>query len=194
MVHVTILRMLQPRAIHQFTPGSLIVSDKYLQEGMSEAAPAPAPVDAVPEAVDGSKAAEGESSTAPPTEAETEAALIETMKELFAAGKEMEKEVKESEEMGLAPGRTLRMRRKSKDLELQATALMAGKLEAVFKAVDTDGSGFLDADELKVAFEKAGLPASDTQIKQSIKALDTNNDGKIDLEEFKAIAWKNNVS
>ena len=68
---------------------------------------------------------------------------------------------------------------------------MASKLDAVFKAVDTDNSGFLDPSELKVAFEKAGLPASDEQIKASIKALDTNNDGKIDLDEFKAIAWKN---
>ena len=86
--------------------------------------------------------------------------------------------------MGLAPGRTLRLRRKSKDLEAQATAIMADKLEAVFKAVDADGNGYLEPDELKVAFEKAGLPASDDQIKQSIKALDTNNDGKIDLEEY----------
>ena len=99
-----------------------------------------------------------------------------------------------SAEMGLAPGRTLRLRRKSKDLEAKATELMAGKLEAVFKAVDADGNGYLEPAELKIAFEKAGLPASDEQIKQSIKALDTNNDGKIDLEEFKAIAWKNNTS
>jgi len=115
------------------------------------------------------------------------------MKNLFEAGKEMEKEVQESVEMGLAPGRTLRMRRKSKDLQDQATTLMAGKLEAVFKAVDTDGSGFLDPDELKVAFEKAGLPATDAQIKSSMKIMDSNNDGKIDLEEFKNIAWLNNT-
>merc|ERR1719473_2678521 len=106
----------------------------------------------------------------------------------------METEIKESAEMGLAPGRTLGLRRKSKDLEAQATALMAGKLETVFKTVDADGNGYLEPAELKVAFERAGLPASDEQIKQSIKALDTNNDGKIDMEEFKAIAWKNNTS
>jgi Ca2+-binding EF-hand superfamily protein len=71
---------------------------------------------------------------------------------------------------------------------------MGAKLEEVFKLFDTDGSGSLDASELKAAFAAAGRPADDETIRKSIAALDENNDGVISLDEFKAIAWKNATS
>ena len=86
------------------------------------------------------------------------------------------------------------MRRKSKELEDKANKLMGPKLEEIFSAVDADGNGYLEPNELKAAFEKAGLPADDAQIKAAIKSLDTNNDGKIDREEFKVLAWKCNTA
>ena len=58
---------------------------------------------------------------------------------------------------------------------------------------DTDGSGTLDASELKAAFRAAGRPCTDASIRKCMALLDTNNDGVIDLEEFKAIAWHNEV-
>jgi hypothetical protein len=64
-------------------------------------------------------------------------------------------------------------------------------LAAAFKRFDTDGNGFLDAAELKAAFEAAGQPASDETIKHSFSLLDSNGDGKVSLDEFRAMADQN---
>ena len=55
---------------------------------------------------------------------------------------------------------------------------------ALFKLIDTDGSGSLDSGKLEAALGKFGLgPEISAQV---MEALDTNKDGVIDEEEFKA--------
>merc|ERR1719305_2077870 len=81
-----------------------------------------------------------------------------------------------------------RGRRKSKDLEEQAMALLGPQLEKIFGMIDVSGDGQLDPGELKQAFELAGKPKSDAEIEQAIKELDEDGDGLINLEEFKKIA------
>ena len=90
----------------------------------------------------------------------------------------------------MAERRAPRLRRKSKDLSEEFGKLMAPKLEEVFKQMDTDGSGTLDAEELQRAFAAVGRPSDPETIQNAIKSLDTDGDGLISLEEFKAIAWK----
>ena len=57
----------------------------------------------------------------------------------------------------------------------------------VFKRYDTDGSGYLDADELRLALRSAGVDAAPADCKQLIKDTDTDGDGTIDFKEFKTI-------
>ena len=63
---------------------------------------------------------------------------------------------------------------------------------AEFKALDTDGDGFLFFHEIQKAIEKQrGFPLTDNEmitLKNCFKAADLNNDDKISPEEF--IAWK----
>ena len=56
-------------------------------------------------------------------------------------------------------GEATRIRRKSRDLAEEFQKLMGPKLEAVFKEMDEDGSGNLDASELEKAFAAAGRPS-----------------------------------
>ena len=118
------------------------------------------------------------------------AEAIAAIEKLITAGKEATRDAKESSEVGLAPGRTLRLRRKSKDLEAQCMELLGSKLEKAFKTFDLDGNGTLEQGELKAAFEAAGRPATEETIAKAVKELDTDGDGVISLDEFKAIAWK----
>lgn len=122
----------------------------------------------------------------------------EIIDKVISMGFQMEKKIKENTEETSMPGelgrmaerRAPRLRRKSKDLAEEFDKLMAPKLEAVFKKIDADGSGTLDANELQEAFAAVGRPSDPETIQNAIKSLDTDGDGVISLDEFKALAWK----
>ena len=142
-------------------------------------------------AVDGAPAKEdpGAAVGAVDEEAEENARVLEAIEKLIEQGAAAAKDVKEAAEAGLAPGRGLRLRKKSKELQTQAMQLLEPILERVFKQFDADGNGTLEEHELKAAFEAAGRPATDEKIKKAIKKLDTDGDGKISFDEFKALAY-----
>jgi Ca2+-binding EF-hand superfamily protein len=61
---------------------------------------------------------------------------------------------------------------------------LRGKTEAVFRDIDTDGSGTIDLDELKSAVEKFGLELSDEAIGSMMSEADSDENGSIDVDEF----------
>ncbi len=67
-------------------------------------------------------------------------------------------------------------------------ALMGPTLDAAFKACDADGSGALDRQELRLAFEKAGTPYDEATITSTMQRLDANGDGLVDRDEFRQLA------
>ena len=64
------------------------------------------------------------------------------------------------------------------------------KLQAAFNAFDTDGSGKIGIDELKVMLEKNDRLAEDSEWHEVIKEADMNGDGEIDFFEFKDLMMK----
>ena len=58
----------------------------------------------------------------------------------------------------------------------------AGRLEEAFACLDTDGSHYLETEEVAKA-----LGESDANAQDILKRFDANGDGKIDLSEFKAM-------
>lgn len=64
------------------------------------------------------------------------------------------------------------------------------KLEAAFRAFDTDNNGYITADELKRILGDKGSTLSDDAWNQVIKEVDANGDGKISLKEFKDMMLK----
>jgi Ca2+-binding EF-hand superfamily protein len=58
-------------------------------------------------------------------------------------------------------------------------------LRQMFDAIDTDGSGSIDAKELKAIVEKCeGCDASDEAIQKEMAVMDINGDGKITFDEM----------
>ena len=158
------------QTVHTHTPMSAAAATPISPDATSTGAPTPPAADDVAEIID----------------------------KVISMGFQMEKKMKECDEEASMPGelgrmaerRAPRLRRKSKDLSEEFGKLMAPKLEEVFKQMDTDGSGTLDAEELQRAFAAVGRPSDPETIQNAIKSLDTDGDGLISLEEFKAIAWK----
>eukprot|EP00293_Proteomonas_sulcata_P005372 CAMPEP_0184322772 /NCGR_PEP_ID=MMETSP1049-20130417/126496_1 /TAXON_ID=77928 /ORGANISM="Proteomonas sulcata, Strain CCMP704" /LENGTH=94 /DNA_ID=CAMNT_0026644023 /DNA_START=141 /DNA_END=423 /DNA_ORIENTATION=- len=61
-------------------------------------------------------------------------------------------------------------------------------LKASFEKFDTDGSGYLDADELRVALrETRGCDVSLDEVTDLINSVDCVGDGVISYEEFLAL-------
>ena len=58
------------------------------------------------------------------------------------------------------------------------------RAKIIFDAIDVDGSGKLEVEELKSLLRVWGVPPRDAQL--SIQQHDTDGDGKIDLQEFTA--------
>merc|ERR1712222_207524 len=56
-----------------------------------------------------------------------------------------------------------------------------------FDAIDTDGSGELDEDEMRALFESMGRPVSKRIIANLMRLSDIDGNGTIDFEEFSAI-------
>ncbi|KAH0723455.1 hypothetical protein KY285_006557 [Solanum tuberosum] len=57
-------------------------------------------------------------------------------------------------------------------------------LKEMFKMIDTDDSGHITLDELKVGLKQFGADLSETEIRDLMKAADVDNSGTIDYGEF----------
>mmetsp|Transcript_9211 Transcript_9211/g.18770 ORF Transcript_9211/g.18770 Transcript_9211/m.18770 type:complete len:418 (-) Transcript_9211:293-1546(-) len=64
------------------------------------------------------------------------------------------------------------------------------RLKKTFESFDLDGSGQIDAKELKAMAESLGISATITGAKHLIKSVDTSGDGEIDWSEFCEIVSK----
>ena len=62
-------------------------------------------------------------------------------------------------------------------------------LRKLFAALDTDGSGYITADDLRKLIDEAGFgdDVSDDEIKELINRVDTAGDGRVSFEEFLAV-------
>jgi calcium-dependent protein kinase len=63
------------------------------------------------------------------------------------------------------------------------------KIRSTFNSIDTDSSGNISIEELKLALEKYGI---DEDLEQLMRDLDYNKDGEINFSEFVAatIDWQ----
>ena len=61
------------------------------------------------------------------------------------------------------------------------------ELEEAFNAIDADGGGSIEMDELAGCFKQYGEKVSQEELDGIIKIVDADGDGAIDLDEFKAI-------
>ncbi|GMI84809.1 calcium dependent protein kinase 1 [Hibiscus trionum] len=59
-------------------------------------------------------------------------------------------------------------------------------LKEMFKMIDTDGSGQITYDELKVGLKNFGANLAESEFRALMQAADINNSGTIDYEEFVA--------
>ena len=59
-------------------------------------------------------------------------------------------------------------------------------IEDIFKALDDDGSGSIDASELEKEMKRRGMKYNSSDLKKIMAAVDVNGDGQISLEEFKS--------
>ena len=60
----------------------------------------------------------------------------------------------------------------------------AKSLTEAFLMIDTNRSGFCDAEELRAVFERASIAMSAVEVRALVDAYDSNGDGKIDLKEL----------
>lgn len=64
--------------------------------------------------------------------------------------------------------------------------MLQADAEDTFMAIDTDGSGFIELDELWDDLELRGFDLTREQVEEIFASLDVNGDGKISMAEFKA--------
>ena len=60
------------------------------------------------------------------------------------------------------------------------------EMKKFFDEVDTDGSGQVDASELKNIMAAMGVTLTDEECNAKLARIDKSGDGKISFEEFKA--------
>ncbi|KAL3815540.1 hypothetical protein ACHAXA_004185 [Cyclostephanos tholiformis] len=61
------------------------------------------------------------------------------------------------------------------------------QIYSVFGEMDNDGSGTIDADELKEALEKMGIRVTTSHVLAMMAVVDVNGDGQVDHDEFYAM-------
>jgi len=61
------------------------------------------------------------------------------------------------------------------------------QIDRIFRTIDTDDSGTMDADELKVALNEMGMKLSDQCVANMLKVVDENGDGVVDIMEFRTL-------
>ena len=63
-------------------------------------------------------------------------------------------------------------------------------LASAFAVFDQDGSGMVDADELKSVMRELGEQVDEEDIKRVLKSMDVDGDGTINYHEFSAVVTK----
>jgi Ca2+-binding EF-hand superfamily protein len=58
------------------------------------------------------------------------------------------------------------------------------EIKEAFDAIDSDHSGFIDVEELKIAMQALGLDNRKDETSRIVEDMDKNKDGKISFEEF----------
>eukprot|EP00574_Skeletonema_japonicum_P003658 CAMPEP_0201716630 /NCGR_PEP_ID=MMETSP0593-20130828/2563_1 /ASSEMBLY_ACC=CAM_ASM_000672 /TAXON_ID=267983 /ORGANISM="Skeletonema japonicum, Strain CCMP2506" /LENGTH=569 /DNA_ID=CAMNT_0048206477 /DNA_START=65 /DNA_END=1771 /DNA_ORIENTATION=+ len=61
------------------------------------------------------------------------------------------------------------------------------QIDRIFKTIDTDASGTIDADELKTALDDMGMKLSEQCVASMLKVVDENGDGVVDILEFRTL-------
>eukprot|EP00939_MAST-03C_sp_MAST-3C-sp1_P000992 g992.t1 len=79
---------------------------------------------------------------------------------------------------------SLRRKGASKKSKFELTEEQKQEIREAFDLFDTDGSGTIDAKELKVAMRALGFEPKKEEIKKMITDIDTDGSGTIDFQEF----------
>ncbi|MFD7625510.1 EF-hand domain-containing protein [Streptomyces sp. NPDC059851] len=61
---------------------------------------------------------------------------------------------------------------------------MSAEKRAAFNNIDTDGDGFITADEFKASLQRTNTNVSDENIEVIVRMADENGDKKIDFDEY----------
>jgi len=75
-------------------------------------------------------------------------------------------------------------RRQQKGGKFELTEEQKQEIREAFDLFDTDGSGTIDAKELKVAMRALGFEPKKEEIKKMIQDIDKDGSGTIDFNEF----------
>ncbi len=59
------------------------------------------------------------------------------------------------------------------------------ELWQLFESIDKDHNGALDKEELRLAFQRAGLTIPNSKLDQFFDEVDTNHDGEISFDEWR---------
>ncbi|MFF2146230.1 EF-hand domain-containing protein [Kitasatospora sp. NPDC058190] len=65
---------------------------------------------------------------------------------------------------------------------------MSADKRAAFDKIDTDGDGFITADEFKASLQSASGKVSDENAQMIVRMADENGDQKIDFDEYAKFA------
>jgi len=71
-----------------------------------------------------------------------------------------------------------------------ASEMTDAELERIFRHFDEDGSGSIDADELRQAMQALGIKVTQSSCKKVLAMIDSDNNGTIEWEEFYAFFEK----
>merc|ERR1711881_118997 len=74
--------------------------------------------------------------------------------------------------------------RSAKSGKFELTEEQRQEIREAFDLFDTDGSGAIDAKELKVAMRALGFEPKKEEVKKMISDIDKDGDGTIDFDEF----------
>lgn len=58
------------------------------------------------------------------------------------------------------------------------------ELRELFNSIDVDGSGAIDADEMKTALELMGIHLSDENMAELMEGVDDDGSGELEFDEF----------
>merc|ERR1712179_518290 len=73
---------------------------------------------------------------------------------------------------------------KTKKSNVELTDEQRQEIREAFDLFDTDGSGMIDAKELKVAMRALGFEPKKDEVRKMISDIDKDGDGTIDFDEF----------